>query len=69
MDTYDQRIADLATIYVEDMLQDVDPGEERYPDAASIKPLVHDLALTIDGAIGDWLLERRAAFGPVGQSC
>ena len=44
---------------VDDYATEADPGETRWPTPASLDPLCKELRLVIEGAVADWLTEKR----------
>lgn len=49
----------LVEATVDDLLRDIDPLEERYPDFTSTADLRRELEEVIDAAITDWLIEKK----------
>jgi len=57
--SWDTYIAAAVEKIVEHLLDRIDPDEIRYPSHRSTAPLRIDLEETLDGAIADWLLEKK----------
>ncbi len=57
----DREVLDLAGRYVEELVEEIDPDEVKYPDQASLEPFVRELALVIDEAITAWQQLKREA--------
>ena len=52
-------LEDLMVAVVDDLVEEIDPDSERWPDRASLQPLQHELEMILEGAIADWRLTMK----------
>lgn len=60
-------VSDLAYSVIEDLANEVDPEEKRFPTLDSLRPLQFELEQHIEAAIADWrLLQAKKLKEPSG---